>query len=90
MPDMPLSLARPTNELRRDREVVGLTDRVYEITGDQVTFDEVIVKGDLSGPLVYNDHVVEVTHIDTAIGLEVGERGVRGPIWKTVRCRVIQ
>jgi hypothetical protein len=90
MPNARVSVGIPSKELRKNGTVVGLTDRVYEVKGDTAVLDEVLVKGDLSGQLDYNGHVVEVTHIDTAIGLEVGDRGARGPLWKHVVCRVIR
>jgi hypothetical protein len=83
-------MGRPTNEIRKGGAPVGLTDRVYEVAGDTVVFDEVVVKGDLSGELEYNGHILQVTHIDTAVGLEIGDQGARGPLWKRVVCRVVR
>ena len=86
MPEKQVSFEAPTNELKKAGIVVGLTDRVYAISGPSVTFDEVVVKGDLSGELVYNGISLQITGVDTVIGLEVGPMGARGPLWKGVVC----
>jgi hypothetical protein len=43
MPDREISFGPPTNELKRAGVVVGLTDRVYPVSGSEVTFDEVLI-----------------------------------------------
>jgi len=48
MPEERISFAPQSRELLKSGKVVGLTDRVYPITGSNVTFDEVLVKGDCS------------------------------------------
>ncbi len=88
MPEAPVRFERPSPELRKGGTTVGITDRIYDVVGDEVTFDDVVVKGDLSGELEYNGHRLEVVSVETSIGLDVGPRGVRGPVWKGVRCRV--
>lgn len=62
---------------------------MYPITGDAVTFADVLVRGDLSGVLEYNGRRLEITAIDTIIGLEMGAAGPRDPVWKGVVARVI-
>lgn len=90
MPEEKLSLSEPTRELKKEGKVVGLTDRVYQIVGSEVVFDEVQVLGDLNGILDYNGHLLRVVQIDTMIGLLVDNiRGARGPVWQKVRCEVI-
>jgi hypothetical protein len=79
----------PSRDLKKAGAVVGTTDRVYPIAGDTVTFDDVLVQGDLSGVLEYNGRRVEITAINTIIGLELGAAGPRGPVWKGVVARVI-
>lgn len=88
MPHSTFSMPK-TNELRKDGEVVGSTGRVYEISGDQVMFDEVLVRGDLSGDLDYNGAKLRIVSIDTMVGLEVGVQGARGPVWRGVTCQVL-
>lgn len=90
MPEKPINFESPTKELRKGSSVVGITDRIYPITGDKITFDDILVRGDLSGELEYNGHKVEVERIDTIIGMEVGPAGPRGPVWKGVECRIIK
>ncbi len=89
MPEKSVSFEPPTNEIRRSGAVVGITDRVYTMTGSTVTFDEILVKGDLSGDLEYNGRKLRVTRVDTMIGLEVGISGARGPVWKRVECQLL-
>ncbi|MGB3904742.1 MAG: hypothetical protein WBB22_07445 [Anaerolineae bacterium] len=67
-----------------------MTDRIYSIDGPSVTFDDVLVMGDLSGELLYNDLKLRVVRVDTIIGLEVGSHGARGPVWKGVECEVVR
>jgi len=89
MPERPVSFEPPTKELRSTGVVVGITDRVYPITEPTVWFDEILVKGDLSGELEYNGRKLRVVRVDTMIGLEVGVSGARGPVWKRVECQVL-
>ncbi len=89
MPEERIRFEPETNELRRSGAVAGITDRVYKISGSTVTFDEVLVKGDLSGELEYNDKRLRVVRGDTMIGLEIGVKGARGPVWKGVECEVL-
>lgn len=90
MGEAPVRFKPPNNELRKGSQVVGYTDRVYPLEGDTVTFGEVLVKGDLSGNLDYNDRTLRVIRVDTMIGLEIGSQGARGPVWKGVECEVVK
>lgn len=90
MPTKPLKLEPPSVEIRKGGTVVGLTDRVYSVAGSEAVFDDLLVRGDLSGRLEYNGSAIEIIAVDTIIGLEVGPRGARGPVWKGVRCRVVR
>jgi len=89
MTERPVRFQPANNELRKGGQVVGYTDRVYSLEGSRVTFDEVVVAGDLSGDLQYNDRTVRVVGVNTMIGLEIGSQGARGPVWKGVECEVI-
>ncbi len=77
-----------TTELRKAGKLVGLTDRVYEVTAPTVIFDEIIVKGDLSGDLEYNGKRIRIVRVDTVIGLKVTPSGAAGPVWEKVECEV--
>ena len=88
MPDEHISLSAPSAELRKGGAVVGITDLVYPIEGDHVTFADVLVRGDLSGELDYNGRTLVVERVDTIIGMEVTVSGPRGPVWKGVECRI--
>lgn len=94
MPQHPVSLVPPSQEIRKDGKIVGITDRVYAIHGDSVTFDDVLVRGDLSGELEYNGRALQVERVHTIIGMEIrvgiGMSGPRGPVWKGVECRVLR
>jgi hypothetical protein len=89
MPQTAVALKPPSNEIYSHGRLVGLTDRVYAVRPPTVTFDDVVVKGDLSGELEYNGQKLRITRIDTIIGLESGMHGVRGPVWKGVECQVV-
>ena len=89
MPEDKLRLSEPTRELKKGGQVVGLTDKVYPIRGNDIVFDEIQVLGDLSGTLDYNGTLIKVVQIDTMIGLLVDNWGARGPVWQKVRCEVV-
>ena len=80
---------QPTNELRKDGAVVGVTDRIYPVVGSNVTFEDVVVRGDLSGDLDYNGARLRVTRVASITGLEITSNGARGPVWKGVECVVL-
>jgi len=90
MPEKPVRFDAPTNELRKRGQVVGTTDRIYDITGDRVLFAEVLVRGDLSGEIEYNGRRLRVVRVDTITGLKVSLEGARGPVWEGVECEVLQ
>ena len=90
MPKTPVSFEVSCPELRSSGQVVGITDRVYSIDGPSVTFDDVLVRGDLSGELTYNGTRLRVVRVDSMVGLEVSPRGMRGPVWKGVECQVVE
>ena len=82
-----LSFSASSTELLKEGVVVGITDRIYRVDGNEVTFNEVLLKGDLSGELHYNGVKLVVIKVDTAVGMLVDEKGARGPVWKGVVCR---
>jgi len=84
-----ISFDKPSTEIKSSGKVVGITDRLYEINGESITFDDVLVRGDLSGELEYNSAKLRVIRVDTIIGLDVNLYGARGPVWKGVECRVV-
>ncbi|KKU48403.1 hypothetical protein A3H10_03215 [Candidatus Uhrbacteria bacterium RIFCSPLOWO2_12_FULL_46_10] len=89
MPTNKINFEEPTNEIYKDGKVVGITDKLYTLNSTEITFDDVLVKGDLSGVLNYNGKNIQVIQIDTAIGMEVTQNGARGPVWKGVKCKVL-
>lgn len=90
MPQAPLSFQSQSTELTSNGVVVGVTDRIYLLVGDEVTFAEVLVKGDLSGELKYNGRAIKVVEVNSMIGLLVDQNGARGPVWQDVRCAVLR
>jgi len=79
-----------SNELRDSSgRVVGITDDAYPPNGRTITFKDVLVKGELSGPLEYNGVTLRIVRVNTVIGLEVTPDGARGPVWKGVEAEVI-
>lgn len=90
MPEREVSFDKPSNELRDSLgRVVGVTDRVYTPNGRTMIFDDVLVKGDLSGTLEYNGVKLRIVRVNSVIGLEVTMGGARGPVWKGVEAEVI-
>lgn len=89
MPESPLSFRNRSPELRKGGAVVGVTDRIYDVSGSTVIFEEVLLKGDLSGELEYNGTRLQVVKVDTAVGMLVDQRGARGPVWKGVTCAIL-
>ena len=89
MPKSRVSFQPPSTEIRKAGASVGTTDRIYQLGGRTVSFDEVLVKGDLSGELEYNGQRIRIVHVDTIIGLELTMQGARGPVWKKVRAEVL-
>ncbi|GDX41312.1 hypothetical protein LBMAG21_16040 [Armatimonadota bacterium] len=73
--------------IRSHGQVVGKTDRIYELPdAGQFYFEEIEVKGDISAePLDYCGKKIQIQSIDIAAAFFVDERGSRGPIWKGVR-----
>ena len=90
MPKREVSIQNLSNELRDSAgRLVGLTDRAYALNGRSMTFQDVVVKGDLSGTLEYNGVKLRIVRVNTIIGLEVTLEGARGPVWKGVEAEVI-
>lgn len=77
-------------EIYSSGEIVGILDRSYETDGAFITFDDVLVKGNLWGELEYRGVRMRVRHVRTIIGFEVTLRGGRGPVWKGVQCEIIR
>lgn len=78
----------PTS-IYKNGDVVGETDKVYNPEGGYFNIDEITVKGELDGELDYNGKKMVVEHIDTMIGMLMGQGGPRGPLWRGVKCKVI-
>jgi hypothetical protein len=89
MPEAPLAFEPRSREITKGGAVVGVTDRIYDLPGKDVVFEEVLVRGDLSGDLNYNGRTIRVVRVDAAIGLLVDDKGARGPVWKGVNCEVL-
>jgi len=91
MPKTQISFEKHSNELHDPAgKVVGITDRVYPVNDGSITFDDVLVKGDLSGVLEYNGAKLRIIRINAVIVLEVTMQGARGPVWKGVECEVLK
>jgi hypothetical protein len=82
--------SQASSALLKDGRIVGLTDKVYAVNGGPNHFDEVLVRGDLSGDLEYNGALIRITRIDAAVGLKVDAGGARGPLWVDVDFEVVE
>lgn len=68
------------------------TDRPYEIKGDTILFDKLLLKGkpDYGKTFLYAGAEIKITHIEAYIGLLVSGGSVEGPVLKGVRCQVVR
>ncbi len=78
-----------STEIYKDGNVVGITDREYNIKGSSIIFDDILVNGDMSGKLEYNGIKLRVKNIDSVIAMDMSLQGPRGPVWKGVECEVV-
>ncbi len=71
-------------------QLVFTADRPYEIVGDTIVFDKLLLKGrpDYGKPFLYAGREIIVTHIEEYIGLLVSGGGVEGPVLRGVACKV--
>ena len=90
MPEHPVSMQPPSREIHKDGAVVGITDIIYSVEEGTVIFEDVLVKGDLSGEIEYNGRMLVIERVHTTIGMEVSMSGPRGPVWKGVECRILR
>ena len=73
-------------------QLVFSTDRPYEIKGDILVFDKLLLKGkpDYEKTFLYAGAEIKITHIEAYIGLLVSGGSVEGPVLKGVRCQVVR
>ncbi len=73
-------------------QLVFSTDRPYEIKGDTLVFDKLLLKGkpDYEKTFLYAGAEIKITHIEAYIGLLVSGGSVEGPVLKGVRCQVVR
>jgi hypothetical protein len=83
-------IPNPDTALRKGGVIVAELTKPANTSGGDVTVDELVVKGDLSGQLTYQGTSVVVDSIQEIIGLEVTSRGPRGPIWRGVHLKVVK
>lgn len=78
------------NELTRGGQVVGVVSGGVEVQGPkQIELGEVLIQGDLDGPLAFGRRTIRILKAREHIGLEVGDKGARGPLLKGVICEVV-
>ena len=73
-------------------QLVFTADRPYEITGDTLLFDKLLLRGrpDYKKPFLYAGREITVTHIEQYIGLLVSGGSVEGPVLRGVACTVMR
>jgi hypothetical protein len=89
MPTKRVRVNPATNEIYNGEELVGTTDRVYDVSPGTIVIKEITVKGDLSGTLTYNGHQLRARRVGAMIGLKVDGLGARGPVWEDVEFEVV-
>jgi len=85
-----LSFQKIDKNIYKNGVVVGITDELAPEQNGYFYIPDIVVKGDLSGELEYEGRIMVAEQIETLVGMEVGQFGVRGPIWKNVRCKILK
>jgi len=73
-------------------QLVFTADRPYEITGNTLLFDKLLLKGrpDYKKPFLYAGREIMITRIQEYIGLLVSGGSVEGPVLRGVECTVLK
>lgn len=79
----------PAKEILSNGNVVAEVDRVIPIDERFIAFENLFVKGDLSGELEYNGKRIRILHIETILGMVASPAGLKGPVWQGVKCEVV-
>ena len=72
-------------------QLIFTVDKPYAISGDLLTFDKLLLKGEPNyhKPFLYGGVEIRITQIKEYIGLLISGNSVEGPVLKGVSCRVI-
>ncbi len=68
--------------------VVAEVDRIIPIDERFIEFENLYVKGDLSGELEYDGKRIRILHVETILGMVASPTGLKGPVWQGVKCEV--
>ncbi|MCK4905071.1 hypothetical protein KAS42_02340 [bacterium] len=73
-------------------QLVFATDKPYEISGNTILFDKLLLKGrpDYEKNFVYADAEIKITTINEYIGLLVSGGSVEGPVLRGVQCQIVR
>ncbi len=73
-------------------QLVFTTDKPYEISGNTIAFDKLLLKGrpDYEKNFVYADAEIKITAINEYIGLLVSGGSVEGPVLRGVQCQIVR
>ncbi len=91
-PPPPPSLKADYLNVYQFGQLVFTTDKPYEIKGDTLVFDKLLVKGkpDYSRLFMYAGVEIKIDHINQYIGLLVSGGAVEGPLLLGVYCTVVR
>ena len=84
-----LNFDQSDKNIYKKGSVVGTTDVVVQPTNGYFDIPDIVIKGNLDGELEYAGKKIVIDQVEMAIGMEIGQYGARGPIWKNVRARIL-
>ena len=89
----PVSKAMDYLEVYQFGQLVFTTDKPYEISGDTIMFDKLLLKGrpDYEKNFLYAGTEIKITAtINEYIGLLVSNGSVEGPVLRGVQCQIVR
>jgi hypothetical protein len=84
-----LNLNSTDKNIYKGSSIVGTTDVLVEANSGYFDIPDILVKGDLNGELEYRGKRILIEQVDMLIGMEIGNYGPRGPVWKKVRAKIL-
>jgi len=85
-----LNVTATDKNIYKNGAVVGTTDIAVSPNADYFDIPDILVKGNLDGELEYGGKIIRIEQVEMAAGMEIGQFGARGPVWKNVKARIIR
>ena len=83
-----LNFKESDKNLYKNGAIVGTTDIIVPPNGGYFYIPDIVVKGNLDGELEYTGKKIVIEQVEIIAGMEFGQYGARGPVWKNVRARI--